>query len=237
MRDLFFFNDTATTEIYTLGIQPGTHIRRNLIHDITSSHYGGWAIYPDEGSAHLVIEENICYNTSQQPFHQHYGRENTVRNNIFAFGGQGVCCMSQRRQHDRGYAHPGENSQSSGTFIHNILLASSDTWFFIEGYGFDFRSRDLRSDMNLFWRADGAEPISGRLPAKGKKPEAKNSIKWKEWRKLGYDLCSVVADPKFKNPGKGDFTLAKDSPARKIGFRPFDLSGVGPRPKSKRALD
>ena len=48
--------------------------------------YGGWAIYPDEDSHAMLIENNICYNTSSQPFHEHYGRENIVRNNIFAFG-------------------------------------------------------------------------------------------------------------------------------------------------------
>ena len=33
--------------IYTLGIQPGTRISNNLIHDIERARYGGWAIYPD----------------------------------------------------------------------------------------------------------------------------------------------------------------------------------------------
>ena len=42
-----------------LGVQPGSVIRYNLIHDIEKANYGGWAIYPDEGSSHLLIENNI----------------------------------------------------------------------------------------------------------------------------------------------------------------------------------
>lgn len=73
--------------IYTLGAMPGGVIRGNVVHDVTSNGYGGWGIYPDEGSAYLLIENNLSFNTSSAPFHEHYGRDNLVRNNIFANGG------------------------------------------------------------------------------------------------------------------------------------------------------
>jgi parallel beta-helix repeat protein len=37
--------------IYLLGVQPGTVVRNNLIHDIRHAQYGGWGIYPDAATA------------------------------------------------------------------------------------------------------------------------------------------------------------------------------------------
>ncbi|WP_247236756.1 right-handed parallel beta-helix repeat-containing protein [Telluribacter sp. SYSU D00476] len=72
--------------IYTLGLSPGTVLRNNLIHDVDANHYGGWGIYNDEGSTHLLVENNIVYNTKFAGYNIHYAKEITVRNNIFALG-------------------------------------------------------------------------------------------------------------------------------------------------------
>ena len=71
--------------IYTLGEQPGSVLRNNLIHDITGLVYGGWGIYLDQASTGILVEKNVVYNCSHAGFNQHFGKENLIRNNVFAF--------------------------------------------------------------------------------------------------------------------------------------------------------
>ena len=61
-------------------------------------------------------------------------------------------------------------------------------------------------------------------------------------RSGGRDTNSLVGDPKFLDPAKGDFRVADDSPALKIGFKNFPMDAFGvqtPRLKAKarNALD
>jgi len=58
--------------IYTLGYQPGTVLRANLLHDVHRSAYthGGApnnGIFVDEGSKGFLFERNVIYNTHGRP--------------------------------------------------------------------------------------------------------------------------------------------------------------------------
>jgi hypothetical protein len=204
--------------VYTLSVQPGTTIRGNVIHDVERANYGGWAIYPDEGSSHIIIENNICYNTNSQTFHQHYGHENIVRNNIFVLGAEGNLGISR---------FDGVNAL---TLERNIFVTDGVP-VFVGGYATDYSQPTLISDLNLFWDVN-AKPITFLKGGFGN-PKA-HKVSLEEWQQEGHDTHSVVADPCLKDLTQHDFTLDAQSPALKLGFRPIDVSDVGPRPKGAR---
>lgn len=49
----------------------------------------------------------------------------------------------------------------------------------------------------------------------------------KRQRALGTGEHSIAADPMFKDPTNGDFSLDPASPALKLGFVPIDQSTIG----------
>ena len=48
-----------------------------------------------------------------------------------------------------------------------------------------------------------------------------------QWQAAGYDPNSIFGDPLFVDPLKLDFRLKPESPALKLGFKPFPLDGWG----------
>jgi len=198
--------------IYTLGVQSGTVLRNNHIHDVRSAHYGGWCIYPDEGSSHILVEHNVCYDADRNGFHQHYGRENVIRNNVFAFGGEAVGRYSRQEPH-RGF-----------TFMRNILVTDGKpVWGSArrtDAEGLAAERQRMTCDLNLIFDPTG-EPLT--VEAGG------DPVPISEWIEAGLDAHSVCADPKFADLTGRDFTLSADSPAFALGFEVIDLSEVGPR--------
>lgn len=183
--------------VYTLGPSPGTSVSHNVIHDILSWSYGGWGLYNDEGSSEIVMENNLVYRTKSGGYHQHYGRDNVIRNNVFAFSREHQVRRSRVEEH------------LSFTFERNLVVFDSGDLF--DGSWDDER---VRLNHNLYWRSDD-EPIyfQGKTFA--------------EWQATGKDADSIIADPRFIDPSKDDFRLAENSPAAGIGFEPFDSSSAG----------
>jgi hypothetical protein len=244
--------------IYTLGVQPGSVVRGNLIHDVERRNYGGWAIYPDEGSSHLLIENNVAYDTSSQPFHQHYGRENVVRNNVFALGGEGQVVLTRFASGRTGETVLDDGAEYvSFTFERNVVLTDDQPVFvgrrrlalFEDGNddGADANGdgegedgtpakRAFRSDCNLFWNVSGEDLTVG---VGGYDEEAdwvwEETYPFERWRALGQDRHSVVAEPGVFDPETREVDVATvEGAAAEIGFEPIDLSDVGPRPPGER---
>ncbi len=185
--------------IYTLGVQPGTRIRNNLIHNISSFTYGGWGIYLDEGSTEILVENNIVYNCKSSGFHQHYGRENVVRNNIWAFNVENQLMRTRAEEHtsfvlDRNIVY----------FDQGRLLGSNWTG-----------GRFLTKDNVYFDTRDAGIRFADKSFA--------------EWKESGQDAGSIIADPLFVNAANFDFRMRPESPALKLGFQQIEVSTVGPR--------
>ena len=189
--------------IYTLGIQPDTVISGNIIYNVGCDEgrygYGGWGIYLDEGSSGMLVENNLVYDCSSETFHQHYGRDNVVRNNIFAFGGEGAFIITKNEEHN------------SLTLSNNILVVDN-----APVYAFDVESDWFIDDSNVYWDyTKGGNVYSGHSM---KLFDRKTFV---PIMTMGYFNNAVFSDPLFKDAENRDFTLADNSPALEAGFKPF----------------
>ena len=90
--------------------------------------------------------------------------------------------------------------------------------------------KSISTDLNLFWDLSGTPMLCGSAPH----GLPQNEYDLKGWQEMGYDIHSVIADPKCRDIENFDFTLAEDSPAWALGFKPIDVSDVGPRAKEDR---
>ncbi|MHC4179345.1 MAG: right-handed parallel beta-helix repeat-containing protein, partial [Planctomycetota bacterium] len=78
--------------IYSLGLQPGTVIRGNLIHAVHRSRFAGRAenngIFFDQGTKQFLVEGNVIYNTANKLIRYNQSREdwNTFRRNTLGVG-------------------------------------------------------------------------------------------------------------------------------------------------------
>lgn len=183
--------------IYTLGASEGTTVSNNVIHHVYSFDYGGWGLYTDEGSFGITEENNLVYECKNSGFHQHYGKENIIRNNIFALNIRSQLQATRIEEH------------RSIVFTNNIIYFDKGTLFSSNWHKFN-----LLTDNNCYWDTRGKDIRFG-------------DKSFSEWKNEGKDIHSIIADPLFINPEEFDFHFRNLTVARKIKFVPFDYSRAG----------
>jgi parallel beta-helix repeat protein len=183
--------------VYTLGASEGTVVANNNIHHVYSFDYGGWGLYTDEGSYGITMENNLVYKCKNSGFHQHYGKENIIRNNIFAYNIRSQLQATRIEEH------------KSLSFTNNIIYFDRGTLLSSNWHKFN-----LFADKNIYWDTRTKDIRFG-------------DVSFADWRKAGKDVHSIIADPVFVNPSAFDFRLKKNSVIRKTGFVPFDYSVAG----------
>jgi hypothetical protein len=191
--------------IYTLGVSPGTVLRNNVIHDIDANRYGGWGIYNDEGSSEILVENNVVYNTRSGGYNLHYGNNNVIINNIFAFGRDAQINIGKVEPH------------KAFTFKHNIVYWTQGPLFggaCGESLENKLKCRPSYSgiDSNCYFNSgmDGTKLGS-------------NKYSLEEWRALGNDTHSLYKNPMFKKPENHDFILKSKSPVFALGFKASNI--------------
>jgi hypothetical protein len=188
--------------IYTLGVSPGSACIGNVIYDVRAHDYGGWGIYPDEGSSGWQIESNLVWNCTcvsaarGGAFHQHYGATNYIANNIFALSSGPPMQATRVEDH------------LSFTLEHNLII-SDDAGFFTGPWD----KIQFASCSNCFAIVHPPAHLfpNGNLA---------------QWQTTGHEAGSILTNLDFDGTWP-DVTLPNHSPAFSIGFKTFDPKFAG----------
>jgi len=190
----------ASSGLYTLARQPGTKLRCNLIHDIVR--------YTD-GPTHPTFGIQVDNGSGEILY------EKNVVYNV-----PDACWKQFGKRHTvrnnifafaDGYEILRRRDEGSLVFERNIVLSDDGKIF-----GDSWNEQNYKADRNLYWDTSD-EPLDF------------GGMSFEQWQARGHDTHSLLADPGFADPRKGDFRLPPESPAWKIGFERIDLSKVGPR--------
>jgi len=239
----------------------GHVIRFNLVSDVPGCHTtkegqivtpDGTAngIYLDNDASNSLIYGNIVVRTSAAGIFLHGGKNNLVENNIIVDSGR-MAPASAPSNYPSGqmcYMPYLKGAFFTGNrFSGNIVSYSQgavpvvlfSVWSADPGSrpGQTGQEQSLavgQSQGNVVFRPDGKEPqilISSEVNGK----PSTRIVSLAEWRSLGFDTDSVVADPMFVDPDHNDYRLKPDSPAIRLGFVPIAIDRIGIRP-SRAAL-
>jgi hypothetical protein len=140
--------------VYIVSEAIGTYVHDNHIHHIYSDTYGGWGLYTDEASTHVTMENNLVYACKNSGFHQHFGKENSILNNIFALNLKGQIQFTRVEKHQ------------SFEFKNNIIYTNIGQMLLG-----NLKKANVDMDYNCYWHTQDPNP-------------AFQDLDFKKWKKL-----------------------------------------------------
>ncbi len=163
--------------IYVLGKQPNSRISNNRVRNISAIGYGGWGIYLDEGSTGWTVENNVVTDTKTGGFHIHYGGNNVIQNNIFAFArheGQLIRSRDDKQgpiqfAHNLVVARPGEAPMVIPSWLHRAVTMTGMLYATPEAplpFGDDGTGKFVRVELDR----NGLPPLNSEIFRMGFKP-------------------------------------------------------------------
>jgi len=255
-------SDTGAIESWSVDwTKRGTQIRYNFITDTigfgqengryVSPHFN-WGVYLDDGTCGTSVYGNIIAREVNGGAVVHGGRDNVFENNIFVDGarwqmqyngyGPGdkhLATMTSRLtgfQNNPAYAKypglaildPAQGYRMAGNkFLHNIVVYSGLTSLLYQAKNLPYD--ETQSDYNLIFHH--GLPLLLATPGVGAVPWGQ----WDNWKALGFETHSAIADPLFVDAAHDDYRLQPNSPALALGFVPIPVEHIGPYASPKRA--
>ncbi|MGE5657475.1 MAG: right-handed parallel beta-helix repeat-containing protein [Actinomycetota bacterium] len=215
-------NDTGTIELLGRDRQnSGNIIRYNFLRNsigMGTDSYGKMlspfmasGIFLDDHSSGVTIYGNVIAGSSTGAIMCSNGKDNKIENNIF---------FVDKAKYSINLLQLDELMQGN-IFKRNIIVLDNANGAFWKSHSRNWNRQTLAEvDFNLYWHRGGLDLVK---MVSSLTPEGS----FTQWQEAGFDRHSLIADPKFANPEKGDFRMAPDSPAFQLGFKPIPLARIG----------
>lgn len=200
--------------IYVAGNGPGNVVRENYVHDTLGS-TASYAIRTDDLQSGTQVLNNLVVNVACGGLTLKH--VNTYEGNILVNLRRSAKIVHSYVLIQRGPSHGA--SLSHNVFVHEPATGDDapPVWF-VENRGGAASAtlEDLAMDGNLYWTPRAPEQARASLAA---------------LQARGRDARGLAADPRFRDPARGDYRFADDSPMKARGFRGLHVDETGPQGK------
>ncbi|MCE9616010.1 MAG: right-handed parallel beta-helix repeat-containing protein [Lentisphaerae bacterium] len=189
-----------------------------------------FGIYLDNETSQCFVYGNVIVRAGSAGILVHMGKNNLIENNIIV-----ECPVGIRFQEPVArsleYYRRFLGFMTGNAVSRNILSLGEHQPVFLYLDGWTDRVLAECDGNILFTPRGGAQPQVALEPAK---PSESRMLSIAEWRDMGYDEHSVVADPGFVDAPHDDYRLLPDSPALALGFQPIPFDQIGIRTEADR---